>query len=271
MIIDLDEAPAVALATLKEKLYTWQAPANPIWPSTWPIFNRLIERHDEMEAVYREIATSGITRQQFWLLLEQIVHTGSFGTEQNHAVLRADYEVLTKLNDDISEMSIRLAEMLERRSALIDESGHLHCERRHKLTEFIDDAGEGNGHYQLYLKPELQRLNGFDLKYWPGITGIIRSLGMEEVEVTFADEATEAIINARRPSLTDFFRKLFDNINEQKTGYYYSLPRTFKLSDAALATICNITRNLPPDEIVDAAYVKRTRHRLKEQGFSAAW
>lgn len=78
-----------------------------------------------------------------------------------------------------------------------------------KLTEFIDDAGEGGGHYQLHLKPEMQRLNSFDLKYWPGIAGITRSLGMEEVEVTFADEATEAIINARRPSLTDFFRALF--------------------------------------------------------------
>lgn len=94
---------------------------------------------------------------------------------------------------------------------------------------------------------------------------------MEEVEVTFRDEATEAIINARRPSQTDFFRALFDNIGMQKTGDYYALPRTFKLSDAALATICNITRSLPPDELVDAAYVKRTRHRLKTQDFSAIW
>ncbi|WP_235430925.1 hypothetical protein [Serratia marcescens] len=167
-------------------------------------------------------------------------------------------------------MSIRLAEMLERRAELC-ENGHFGCDRMLKLTEFIDDAGEGNGHYPFYLKPELQRLNRFDLKYWPDIAGIIRSLGMEEVENTFADEATEAIINAHRPSMTDFFRKLFDNINEQKTGDDYSLPRTFKLSDAALATICNITRDLPPDELIDAAYVKRTRHRLKEQGFSAAW
>ncbi|HDC91966.1 TPA_asm: hypothetical protein EYW04_29380, partial [Klebsiella pneumoniae] len=108
----------------------------------------------------------------------------------------------------------------------------------------------------------MQRLNSFDLRYWPDIAGIIRSLGMEEVEVTFRDEATEAIINARRPSQTDFFRALFDNISNQKTGDYYALSRSFKLSDTALATICNITRDLPPDELVDAAYVKRTRHRL---------
>ncbi len=224
-----------------------------------------------MAAVYREIASSSFTRQQLWVLLEQIIHAGNFGTDARFAKLRADHQELAALNDNISTMSMQLAEMLERRSALIDESGHFHCERMHKLTEFIDDAGEGNGYYQFHLKSELQRLLSFDLKYWPDITGIIRSLGMEEVEITFADEATEAIINALRPSMTDFFRKLFDNINEQKTDYSYSLPRTFKLSDAALATICNITRDLPPDELIDAAYVKRTRHRLKEQGFSAAW
>ncbi|WP_239686236.1 hypothetical protein [Serratia sp. 506_PEND] len=103
------------------------------------------------------------------------------------------------------------------------------------------------------------------------MAGIIRSLGMEEVEVTFRDEAAEAIINARRPSQTDFFRELFDNISMQKTGDHYGLQRTFKLSDAALATICNITRDLLPDDLVDTTYVKRTRHRLKEQGYSAVW
>lgn len=270
MIVDVEGAPAISLALLKEKLHNWQKTVPPSWPSTWPVFNRMIERHAEMVAVYREIASSSLSRQQLWALLEQIIHAGSFGTDARFAKLRAAHQELTVLNENISTMSIQLAEMLERRTEL-SGNGHFHCERMLKLTEFIDDAGEGNGHYHFYLKPELRRLNRFDLKYWPGIAGIIRSLGMEEVKVTFADEATEAIINARRPSLTDFFRALFDNIGMQKTGDYYALPRTFKLSDAALATICNITRDLPPDELVDAVYVKRTRHRLKEQGFSAAW
>lgn len=198
--------------------------------------------------VYREIASSSLSRQQLWVLLEQIIHAGSFGTDARFAKLRADHQELAALNDNISTMSMQLAEMLERRTEL-----------------------SGNGHYQLHLKPELQRLNSFDLKYWPDMAGIIRSLCMEEAEVTFADEATEAIIKARRPSLTDFFRALFDNIGMQKTGNYYALPQTFKLSDAALATICNITRDLPPKDLIDAAYVKRTRHRLKIQDFSAVW
>ena len=266
MIIGVDEAPAIALLLLNEKLSGWQKTVPPSWPSTWAVFNRLIERHDEMASVYREISTCSLTRQQLWVLLEQIIHAGSF----RFAKLRADHQELAALNDNISTMSMQLAEMLERRTEL-SGNGHFHCERMRKLTEFIDDAGEKNGHYQLHLKPELQRLNSFDLKCWPDMAGIIRSLGMEEVEVTFADEATRAIINARRPSRTNFFRELFDNISMQKTGDYYALPRSFKLSDAALATICNITRDLPPDELVDVVYVKRTRHRLKEQGFSAVW
>ncbi|WP_192903223.1 hypothetical protein [Photorhabdus khanii] len=54
-------------------------------------------------------------------------------------------------------------------------------------------------------------------------------MGMEEVGIEFVDEATEAIINARRPSLTDFFRELFNRIDEQKTGFGYALHRIFKI------------------------------------------
>lgn len=104
--------------------------------------------------MYREIASTNLSRQQFWILIEQIIHAGSFGTDKRFAQLRADHQELTALNDTISAMSIQLAEMLERRAALC-ENGHFACERMLKLTEFIDDAGEGNGHYLSYLKPEL--------------------------------------------------------------------------------------------------------------------
>lgn len=111
--------------------------------------------------VFREIASSSLSRQQLWVLLEQIIHAGSFGTDERFAQLRADHQELTALNDSISAMSQKLAEMLERRTEL-SGNGHFHCERMRKLTEFIDDAGEKNDHYQLHLKPELQRLNSFD-------------------------------------------------------------------------------------------------------------
>ncbi len=43
------------------------------------------------------------------------------------------------------------------------------------------------------------------------------------------------------------------------------------MSDNALETVCNVALNLPAEDVTDAAYVKRTRHRLKEQGFTAGW
>lgn len=78
-------------------------------------------------------------------------------------------------------------------------NSHFRCDR--KLTEFIDDVGEENGHYLCCLKPERQLLNRFAL--------ILTRNGRGGV--TFADEAIGAIINAYRPLQTDFFRELFDN------------------------------------------------------------
>lgn len=115
MIIGVDEAPAIALLLLNEKLSGWQKTVPPSWPSTWAVFNRLIERHDEMASVYREISTCSLTRQQLWVLLEQIIHAGSF----RFAKLRADHQELAALNDNISTMSMQLAEMLERRTELV--------------------------------------------------------------------------------------------------------------------------------------------------------
>lgn len=64
MIVDVEEPRAIALALLKEILHNWQKNDPPSRPSTWPVFNRLVERHDEMALVYRETASSSLSRQQ---------------------------------------------------------------------------------------------------------------------------------------------------------------------------------------------------------------
>ncbi|ECC4968044.1 hypothetical protein M3T68_002504 [Salmonella enterica] len=64
-------------------------------------------------------------------------------------------------------MSRQLADMPEQRAELC-WNDHFRCDRIRQLIGFIDNAGEENGHY---LKPELQRLNRFDLKYWSDIAG----------------------------------------------------------------------------------------------------
>lgn len=137
MIIDVDDAPMIALELLKEKLHEWRDSPSPVWPATWSVFEYLIDLHDEIAPFIGKFPLSispGNACGFFW-----------------------------------NSLFIRVA--LGQRSATLS------CE----------------------------------------------------------------------------------------------LPQAFKLSDAALATICNITRDLPPDEVIDAAYVKRIRHRLKVQGFSAVW
>lgn len=265
------EVPDQALLLLKENLCDWRDGPSPVWRSTWPVFERFIERHDEMLSVYHELATKGVTGIKLWNLLEQIIFSGTFSKKENHAELRADYEELAALNDSIGEASTRLAAMIERRSEILNQSGHFRSERMVRLSDLIDEAGSGNAYYEGFLRKELKPLKRYDLKYWPGIADILHVMGLEHVDIEFTDESTEAIINARSSSLTDYFRALFDHISDLKTGDWYTLPRDFKMTDNALATVCNVALNLAVDDVIDAAYVKRTRHRLKEQGFTAGW
>ncbi|TDB42620.1 hypothetical protein [Photorhabdus khanii] len=109
MSVELNEVSASALDLLKEKLHEWRDSSSPAWHSAWPVFERLIERHDEMTSVYRELAALNITGPRLWVLLEQLVFAGSFGTEEQHTGLRADYQELTVLNEDISVISSQLA------------------------------------------------------------------------------------------------------------------------------------------------------------------
>ncbi len=46
-----NEVAAQALQILKEKLHAWRDGPDSAWRSTWPVFERLIARHDEMKPV----------------------------------------------------------------------------------------------------------------------------------------------------------------------------------------------------------------------------
>lgn len=92
-----------------------------------------------MVAVYNEIASGSLSRQQLSVLPEQIIHAGNFGTDARFAKLRADHQELTALNNNISTMRMQLADMPERRAELCG-NGYFQCDRMRKLIEFIDDA-----------------------------------------------------------------------------------------------------------------------------------
>ncbi|WP_337263630.1 MULTISPECIES: hypothetical protein [unclassified Serratia (in: enterobacteria)] len=266
-----NDAATRALLLLTEKLNHWRTGPDAAWNSTWPVFERLIVRHSEMKAVYVELEEKKVTDLRLWVLLEQCVFAGGFGTADRHAALRADHRELQVLCEDISVMSIQLAQLIRRRSEILNNSGCFNVDRMLRLTDYIDEAGYENGLYRTYIQPKLDELNGFDLRYWPDIADLLQTLGEEPAEVECRDEATAAIVGARRASHTDFFRQFFSRLCEVSDGSYRGLPLRFRLSDGAMATLSNIICDRPPDEMIDEVYVKRLRQRLRDQGFSAVW
>ncbi|EAO1992890.1 hypothetical protein E0G79_24465 [Salmonella enterica] len=266
-----NEVAAQALQILKEKLHAWRDGPDSAWRSTWPVFERLIDRHDEMKPVYTELQEKNVTGCQLWNFLEQSIFAGAFATADNHAVLRADYNELQSLNEDISYTALQLEAMLRRRSDILNRSGSFSVDRLLRLTDFLDEAGRENGLYRSYIQPRLDELNGFDLKYWPDIADLLQVLGGESTEVQILDDATGTILSARRASLTDFFTDFFNRLHNLSDDSWYGLRKGFRLSDSSIAILSNILCDRLPDEMIDEGYVKHVRQRFRGQGVTAVW
>lgn len=271
MTDDANEVAAQALQILKEKLHAWRDVPDAAWRSTWPVFERLIARHDEMKPVYVELQAKHITGFQLWIFMEQCIFAGAFATTEQHSALRADYTELQSLNEDISRTALQLEAMLRRRSDILNRSGSFTLDRLLRLTDFLDEAGRENGLYRSYIQPRLDELNGYDLKYWPDIADLLQVLGGESTDVLILDEATGTIVSARRASLTDFFTDFFNRLHNISDGSWYGLRKGFRLSDNSIATLSNILCDRLPDEMMDEGYVKRVRQRLRGQGVTAVW
>ncbi|WP_024186583.1 hypothetical protein [Escherichia coli] len=271
MMKDTENAASRALTMLNDRLNDWQHGASPVWNSTWPVFERLIARHEEMEPVYAELEEKCVTGQRLWVLLEQCIFSGGIGTADNHAALRADYRELQSIGEEIPLLSIRLATLLRRRSDILNRSGAFSVNTMTRVTDYLDAAGRENGLYQSWIQPELEALSRFELKYWPDFADVLQVLAEEPAELSCRDESTHAIVGAKRASMTDFFRELFCNLHEVADGSPWGLPLGLMPSDSALATLSNIVCDLPVEAMIGEEYVKRVRQRLREQGFSAVW
>lgn len=271
MIDDTNKVATQALQILKETLRDWRDGPDTAWRSTWPVFERLITRHDEMKPVYSELQEKNVTGRQLWIFLEQCIFAGAFATADKHAALRADYTELQTLSKDISRTAIQLETMIRRRSDILNRNGSFTIDRLICLTDYLDEAGHDNGLYQRFIQPRLDELRSFDLKYWPEFADLLQVLGSECTEVQILDDATAAIVSARRASLTDFFKELFSRLHDISDDSPYGLKRGSRLSDSAIATLSNILCERLPDEVIDEGYVKRVRQRLREQGIKTVW
>jgi hypothetical protein len=236
-----------------------------IAPSETAVAQRMLARGEELRRFYEEIYPrlnhDGITWKH---ALDCALYVGRFWTPEDIADRRAGRKELGILNEAIAHQADALADLLDRRNELYEQSG-FGAETHYAIYEVIDEASERNGHYQGWVKEPLQLLGGrFDLKYWPSLSECIRVIGRDaaRADIVADDDLTEAATQSKRPSRADSLRALLAAIEMRRGEYAGAIPHSFEFSNAALADLINVLFELPADDLVNDDYVKTQRHRF---------
>ncbi|OLQ93070.1 hypothetical protein BIY22_00840 [Vibrio panuliri] len=242
-----------------------------IWMSRWPIMQRMIDQASNLERVFNELIhrfgyadklaihyeSERPNAEAVWLTLEHIWMSEDFAKEE-FIQARTNRRELLKLQEDISELSCRLAGMLRRQSELYELSGF----RRHDYQTAIDSLVQGGEHNYLfgaYVKNELESLAyQYDLKYWPSRADVVEAIGeFEELQpIPRHVEIPDAVLDGRASDHKDFvlaFDAQFDEINQ--------LPIGFRFSNQAMADIINVVLDFPEDKLILGDTIRTIRNR----------
>ena len=230
------------------------------------IIERLLARRSELADAYVEIFDRlGARHYGIPKLLGVVVTTAALWNPDQVAQSCTARDRLLKVNELIALRASELAQLLRERSELHDHSGFSGNTHYH-ICRLIEDGASGNYYFKSWVKKGLGALRGdFDLKYWPRIHEVIAALGRdaERVELEATDPITAAATEGSRRSRADFFKALYEAIEENSDGRFGTLPPGLRLTDNAIASLANCALDLPPDQLVDGAYVKRLRQRVR--------
>lgn len=251
---------------LREQIHTNNEQG--ILPSENRVAERLLARGDGLADVYEEVYAHLYRDRISWkIFLSCLLSTGAFWSPEKIAKYRADRDALIELNRNIAKHAHTLADLLARRDDLHNRSA-FGSDTHYDITAVIDQACAHNGRYEYYLKEPLAQLSArFDMKYWPLLADCVRVIGddAENAGITASDPLTEAATKSTRASKADFIRALRESIDENRGDWLGAIPKMFGPSNDAMATLVNVLLDLPPEEMVDATYVKNLRHRDKER------
>lgn len=238
-----------------------------IMPSEVVVAERMLAHGDQLREFYGEIYPTLNHDGMAWKhALHCALYVGAFWTPGRIAARRADRQDLVAINEAISRSSHALADLLDRRTALYERSG-FGADTHYAIYDVIDAAGKNNGHYQSYLKEQLQAAQRFDLKYWPSLSECIRVIGSDaqQAEVVPDNALTDAATHSSRPSKADFVRALLASIEDHRGDHQGGIPTTFEFTNSALADLVNVLLELPPKELVTEEYLKTERHRARRR------
>lgn len=235
-----------------------------ILPSENIVIDRLLERRGEVQYAYNELYSKlGKNLPALITILELLITVSSTHNLEEVKKSRDTERQLNEVNRQICSKATELAELLKRRSELINTSCFT-TDTHYHICNIISEASLSNPYFTSYLQDKLKQLQGrFDLKYWPRLDDVMKTIADDaRMAVPVAiDSITKAATIGVRASLADYFRALFEAIecNRQKECGF--LPNDFKLTDNSIATLANCALGLMPEDIIDGPYVKILRNR----------
>lgn len=239
-----------------------------ILPSENRVAECLLAQGDQLTHVYDEVCNHLHENGISWkIFLGCLLSTSAFWSLERIAGSRDDRNTLVELNREIAKQAHLLADQLARRDDLHNGSA-FSSGTHYDICAVIEQASARNGRYGYYVKEPLSQLSArFDMKYWPSLSDCIRVIGddAERAKIFASDPLTEAATRSTRPSKADFIRALRESIDENRGGWPGAIPKSFGPSNEAMATLVNVLLDLPPDEIVDATYVKNLHQRDKDK------
>ncbi len=134
-----------------------------IWGNLTPLYNRAIERADELNDFFEDVHAQLDDRQKR-LILEILVDANYFWHPNQAAKIRADYQKFVESNRDIFEAARTLALLLEDREEL-NESARWYSYVDTSLAGIIDAASQNHTRFNSFLRDSFKPLLSFDSRY----------------------------------------------------------------------------------------------------------
>lgn len=237
-------------------------------PRESEVAKRLLARRIELREAYGEVCDKlSWAPTPLKVFFDALLGAATVWSPEEIRAAREDRSALISANRAIAIKAQELADLLKHRSDLLNTSG-FRCESHYHVCDVIRAASHANPAFGSFLEGPLDELRyRYDLKYWPTLSQFVRALAIDaqHARVEPADPITAAATEASRPSGADFFKALVTAIEENSTESYGLLPSGFNLSDSAIASFASCVLDLGPEDLVDAAYVKRFRQREREK------
>lgn len=232
------------------------------------VIDQLLERELELTDAFDELHRKLSKHPHAVLMfLRAFVTTAAIWSPDEIRKTRAAKARIIAINDEIAEHAAALSALLDERSELYNTSG-FSAGTHYDPCKVIEEAGTGNHYFRSWVSKDFKSLRArFDLKYWPSLSEFMDVLASDarEAELEAYDAIAERATNGFRPSRADFFKAVFEMIEENSKRNGGFIPTNVKISDGTFASLANCAMDLGPEALVDASYVKRLRQRERER------